>query len=61
MVETEPCPYSGNFNYLMAYHKELLILCFSVYKNEFAGPDGGNGGHGGHVMFRANGKINSLR
>lgn len=45
----------------MAYHKELLVLCFSVYKNEFAGPDGGNGGHGGHVMFRANGKINSLR
>ena len=42
-------------------YKELLILCFSVYKNEFAGPDGGNGGHGGHVMFRANGKINSLR
>ena len=27
----------------------------SVFKEEFAGPDGGDGGHGGHVIFRGNG------
>lgn len=25
----------------------------SVYRKEFAGPDGGNGGNGGHVIFQA--------
>ena len=36
------------------------LSLLSVYKKEFAGPDGGNGGHGGHVIFRANPKLNSL-
>ena len=38
----------------------LGILYFSVYKNEFAGPDGGNGGNGGHVIFKASTHRNSL-
>ena len=36
------------------------LSLLSVYKKEFAGPDGGNGGNGGHIIFRANPKVNSL-
>jgi hypothetical protein len=32
----------------------------SVYRKEFAGPDGGNGGNGGHVIFRATAGVSSL-
>jgi len=28
------------------------VSTLSVYKEEFAGPDGGDGGNGAHVLFR---------
>uniref|UniRef100_A0A0K2TJW0 GTPbinding protein 5like [Aplysia californica] n=1 Tax=Lepeophtheirus salmonis TaxID=72036 RepID=A0A0K2TJW0_LEPSM len=36
------------------------ISTLSLFRNEFAGPDGGNGGYGGHVIFRAEDKLSSL-
>uniref|UniRef100_A0A914X2Q8 MTG2 GTPase n=1 Tax=Plectus sambesii TaxID=2011161 RepID=A0A914X2Q8_9BILA len=30
-----------------------MISFLRLYKNPFAGPDGGDGGHGGHVIFEA--------
>nr|KAG5702886.1 hypothetical protein BaRGS_019105 [Batillaria attramentaria] len=32
----------------------------SLYRKEFAGPDGGNGGNGGHVIFQASSNCKSL-
>ncbi len=36
------------------------VSLLSLYREEFAGPDGGNGGNGGHVIFKANGQKNNL-
>lgn len=36
------------------------ISMLHLYKNEFAGPDGGNGGNGGHVVLKASKQTKSL-
>lgn len=36
------------------------ISMLHLYRNEFAGPDGGDGGNGGHVLLKANSQVKSL-
>ncbi|XP_023020338.2 mitochondrial ribosome-associated GTPase 2 isoform X1 [Leptinotarsa decemlineata] len=37
------------------------ISFMSIFRNEFAGPDGGDGGNGGHVIFEATYDVKDLK
>lgn len=36
------------------------VSASSIFRNEFAGPDGGDGGNGAHVLFRADESVTTL-